>query len=217
MAFASALDNDQVGDPEDVEEDDDDDEDDELKEQRESCELLRFRDLGGYDTRFRVSVSCCGATGLGVVTVTGQIWRSADDVPTAFAFFGSGSLSSPSTSTSSPSDNDVREIREVKEALSIGESWPRERLLDKVRARRWRDWLRSWWMDVLSASSCRNRASSWFTKDTCSLQKHAQSIKARNQTKNITTDILSHTTAVEWLIVYLKYHRFVFTPPFFYF
>ncbi|KAK4003468.1 hypothetical protein OUZ56_005230 [Daphnia magna] len=67
MAFASALDNDQVGDPEDVEEDDDDDEDDELKEQRESCELLRFRDLGGYDTRFRVSVSCCGATGLGVL------------------------------------------------------------------------------------------------------------------------------------------------------
>lgn len=46
MDLASALDKDQVGDPEDVEDEEDDD-DEELKEQRDSCELLRFRDLGG--------------------------------------------------------------------------------------------------------------------------------------------------------------------------
>jgi hypothetical protein len=51
IALVSALDNDQVGDPpEEFEEEDDDDEDEddeELKEQRESCELLLFRDFGG--------------------------------------------------------------------------------------------------------------------------------------------------------------------------
>jgi hypothetical protein len=50
IALASALDKDQVGDPpeeDEVDDDDDEDEDDELNEQRESCELLLFRDFGG--------------------------------------------------------------------------------------------------------------------------------------------------------------------------
>jgi len=70
-------------------------------------------------------------------------------------------------------------VKDVNDAvLGDGHSWFLVRPLllllplpGSVLTRRCSDWLRSWRIDVFSANSWRNKASSWLTNDTFKQQK----------------------------------------------